>query len=387
MTEMVRTSLLDGLEHPLAITMWDFSWLERRWPGAGFEDPGSALDALRERGYDAVRIDAYPHLVAADAEREWELLPHWSQQIWGAPARTRVTVQPALTEFVELCAARGIRVGLSSWFRQDTTDRRLAILTPHDLAQVWIATLSHIARAGLLDQLLYVDLANEWPIRAFAPFIGPPQPPAPPDASPLRTSPVITDWTNRALACVREAYPDVPLCFSHAIGPEGYDRAEDVSAYDLLEPHVWMAGVTDFNDRIGYLFDGFDSGDYERLVERGERLYRERPEHWLSGLDDGIDVVARFSQLTDLPLVTTECWGVIDYKDWPLLAWDWVQELCEHGTRAASATGRWAAVATSNFCAPQFVGMWRDVRWHRELTDVIRSGSLPIPGDSSRARA
>lgn len=21
-----------------AITMWDFSWLERRWPGAGYED-------------------------------------------------------------------------------------------------------------------------------------------------------------------------------------------------------------------------------------------------------------------------------------------------------------------------------------------------------------
>ena len=21
-----------------AVTMWDFSWLERRWPGAGYED-------------------------------------------------------------------------------------------------------------------------------------------------------------------------------------------------------------------------------------------------------------------------------------------------------------------------------------------------------------
>ena len=23
---------------PRAITMWDFSWLDRRWPGAGYED-------------------------------------------------------------------------------------------------------------------------------------------------------------------------------------------------------------------------------------------------------------------------------------------------------------------------------------------------------------
>jgi len=51
--------------------MWDFSWLERRWPGAGYEDWDVALDELKARGYDAVRIDAYPHLVAAEARREW----------------------------------------------------------------------------------------------------------------------------------------------------------------------------------------------------------------------------------------------------------------------------------------------------------------------------
>jgi hypothetical protein len=30
--------------HPLAITMWDFSWIERRWPGAGYEDWDDVLD-------------------------------------------------------------------------------------------------------------------------------------------------------------------------------------------------------------------------------------------------------------------------------------------------------------------------------------------------------
>ena len=61
-----RASL--SLDRPCAITMWDFSWLERRWPGAGYEDWDRALDELAERGYDAVRIDAYPHLHAIDAE-------------------------------------------------------------------------------------------------------------------------------------------------------------------------------------------------------------------------------------------------------------------------------------------------------------------------------
>ena len=55
-------------KYPMAITMWDFSWLERRWPGAGYEDWDMALDELKERGYNCIRIDAFPHLMNAGAE-------------------------------------------------------------------------------------------------------------------------------------------------------------------------------------------------------------------------------------------------------------------------------------------------------------------------------
>lgn len=42
-------------ERPLAIAMWDFSWLERRGPGEGFDDWDKAVRELVERGYDAAR--------------------------------------------------------------------------------------------------------------------------------------------------------------------------------------------------------------------------------------------------------------------------------------------------------------------------------------------
>jgi hypothetical protein len=111
--------------------------------------------------------------------------------------------------------------------------------------------------------------------------------------------------------------------------------------------------------------------------ENAERHYRQNAAYWNESLLGLIHGYAEVGRAHKRLLITTECWGVIDYKDWPLLDWGWVKELCELGTLAASATGQWAAVATSNFCGPQFVGMWRDVAWHQRLTDAIKSAPLP----------
>ena len=81
---------------------------------------------------------------------------------------------------------------------------------------------------------------------------------------------------------------------------------------------------------------------------------------------------AELSIELDRPVATTECWALVEWRDLPGLDWALIKELCELGVRTAVETGRWAAIATSNFCEPQFVGMWRDVAWHRELTSLIK---------------
>jgi Sugar-binding cellulase-like len=68
--------------------------------GAGYEDWDVALDGLALRGYDAVRIDAYPHLVAANPNAKWQLVACWNTQDWGSPAKNIVQVQPALNQFI-----------------------------------------------------------------------------------------------------------------------------------------------------------------------------------------------------------------------------------------------------------------------------------------------
>jgi sugar phosphate isomerase/epimerase len=362
---------------PHAITMWDFSWLERRWPGAGYEDWGRALDELVERGYDAVRIDPYPHLLAERPEGEWDLEVLWTQQDWGSPAPTRVCVWPALADFIRACAERGVKVALSSWFRADGTQRRLVLDTPEKLAEAWAITLRLLEREGLLGAILFVDLCNEWPGHHWAPFFRNDPPEATFGGWHTERS---RAYMKAAIAPLRAEFPQLPLTFSFTFkNPPGHEH--DLSYLDLFEPHLWMANnaTNDFYNEVGYRYELTDPKGYNNLQVHAERAYRARPEFWHGILLGLIESHAEISRRRRRPLVTTECWGPVDYKDWPLLDWGWVKEVCALGTRSASSTGRWAAIATSNFCGPQFRGMWRDVAWHQRLTREIKAGQAPGP--------
>lgn len=382
------THNIEHAPNPRAITMWDFSWLERRWPGAGYEDWDLALDELVERGYNAVRIDAFPHLISADPNREWVLHEVWSIQTWGSPDINRVRVQPNLNLFLAKCRQRDIKVGLSSWFRDDLEHTRMRIQSAQQMGAVWIKTLESIAQAGLLDAIWYVDLCNEWPGDIWAPYFKN----NPPHLTwgHWQTEASMT-WMKTAAGLVREAFPLLPITFS-------FDNTdvEKYSSYplpflDLAEHHIWMVKENDGefyrevkrrSQEAGRPVNGdplFSNQVYKNLVAEYRGIYQEKPAYWQHLLIDKVGAVAHHAGAAGLPLITTECWGIVDYKDWPLLDWDWVKELCELGVTTAAATGQWVGIATSNFCGPQFAGMWRDIQWHRRLTGIIRSAPIASP--------
>ena len=360
---------------PRAIAMWDFSWLERRWSGAGFEDWDQTLDEFVERGYNAVRIDAYPHLVGVNPTGKWVLDEVWNTQLWGSPDRIEVQVQPALNEFIRKCQEHDVKVGLSTWIRQDTTHQEMTIRTSEDFADRWITTLKTIEAEGLLDNILYVDLCNEWPGDQWAPFFHKQHPDV---IWGQWDAPASLDWMQRAIARVREVYPDMPLLFSFDSQELDKYKTFDTSYLDLYEPHIWMAGQNggEFNAAVGYNFEKFSPQGYKNLMKNAEPLYRSKPAYWQGLLTSQIKRMAAVARDNGKPLITTECWAVIDYKDWPMLNWNWVMDLCEIGVRESAATGQWVAIATSNFCGPQFVGMWRDVAWHRRMTSIIRNSKI-----------
>lgn len=363
---------------PLAITMWDFSWIERRWPGAGYEDFDKALDELVERGYNAVRIDAFPHFINVDPIKKWTLKPVWNQQDWGSPAINSIQIQPSLNMFIAACKERKIKIGLSSWYREDLDNVRMLIDTPEKMASAWISTLRSIAKEDLLDTIFYVDLCNEWPGDLWSPYFKN----NPPELTwgGWNTTNSI-NWMKTSIELLRNEFPEIAFGYSFDSLMFKEFEEHDLSFLDYSEPHIWMAQANkgEFYNLVGYRYDRFKPDSYESLVLKGEKEYRKKPDYWNKLLVEVIQKTAKIHASKNIPLMTTECWGMVDYKDWPLLNWDWIKELCKIGTVESVKTGQWIAIATSNFCGPQFKGMWRDLEWHQELTSLIRSGKINEP--------
>lgn len=125
-------------------------------------------------------------------------------------------------------------------------------------------------------------------------------------------------------AIVRQAYPQVDYCFSYAAEYRNWQE-QDVSFMDLLEPHIWMTQteLSDFDERIGFDLGkaSFDPEMYGILARNAEITYRAEPAHWRGRLKDGIALLAEWGRHVDKPLITTEGWALVVYKDWPLLDW------------------------------------------------------------------
>ena len=234
---------------------------------------------------------------------------------------------------------------------------------------MWKSALDSIAAAGLIGNILYVDLCNEFPLDVWAPF-------APKNLS--RATAEGARWMREPIALLKQSYPQLDYTFSFTSEYESWKR-QDVSMLDFFENHLWMTHFSEFYDKVGYHYERFDPIGYDNLALKAEPVYRSDVAHWKERQAYGIDLLAEWARAARKPLITTECWAIVDYKDAPMLHWDWIKDLCESGVRHASEQGVWVAMGTSNFCGPQFHGMWRDVAWHRRMTGLIHGGPLKWP--------
>ena len=127
-------------QRPLAINMWDNTWLLRHYKGGSFEDWDKCLDELLERGYNALRIDCFPQLIAADdqgniQEKYTILKNNWGPALWGNQYSTEIEPHASLLSFMRKCRERHIYIGLSRWLLDHSTGRINTFKTVDDLGR------------------------------------------------------------------------------------------------------------------------------------------------------------------------------------------------------------------------------------------------------------
>ncbi|MEM8532198.1 MAG: cellulase-like family protein [Chloroflexota bacterium] len=380
-----------------AVAMWEYSWLvQRSGDQAEYADWDKVLDELVDRGYNCIRIDAYPHLIASDnrgnIQHEFEMQPISSNFMWGNHQAVRINPRQGLVEFMQKAKARGLYFGLSSWFNNDTTNRKFMVRNAHDYVRIWSETLQHLQQNDLLDRIIWVDICNEFPLIMWAPGAF---------SDIFNTTPVTDKIGLNVLKAVRRwkpserrrfqtyltdatqklklLFPDLHFTLSFDPYTSKNTTSFQVKHLKMVEPHIW---ATDdlwwvLRSRMPTLFikKKYEENivSYVNTCRRLARSFRKRHEQTLNRR---MDMWAHWARKNNVHLVTSEGWVNVLYEDISSTGvdgeWDWFKDLSEYAVNLAIQKG-WQGICTSNFAQPHFEGMWKDVAWHRQLTERIKS--------------
>ena len=401
---------LNEIKKPLAITMWDSSWLRRRYAGGGFESFDKALDELVERGYNAVRIDAFPHMIANSPEgtnSERFLDPtgvshqRYGFAQWGSPWTVYVYPKRDIVDFIKKCEQRNVYVILSTWLKPTIEPRNEWIEGPRDLVRVWDETLQFLEDNDCLNNVIAVDVQNEFPYGGCNMWLFNQMERLKYDTANktgiVRQTEFYRDYFNTVIKELRKKWSDIPVCASsnHTFFKE--DKDMDYSEFDLLDVHTWAVceelekfasvseaynSISEFGDASRlYTYEGnfYSTGlkripgdinfeKYNLIIQEAWLKNRNFFEEWL---EEKISFVAEVGKKYGIPYGCTEGWGTVCWAEHPLLTWDLIKDAGMIAAKMGRKYG-YSFNCQSNFCAPQFITLWRDVDYHHEITDIIK---------------
>ena len=371
----------------LTFAMWDQAFLLRHGPGGSFADWDRVLDETIERGYNTVRLDPMPQWLDL---KQPDTVLHWPDP--QAPYlpwdwNTAVTAPAArwLIEFMEKLLARPeLHYTLSAWWFGLTPGHALqgpaTLRTPAshtEGAEMWAVMLQEWKRRFGFARLVYVDVANEVPY-FFPGFLdrlkkehgldwG-----ASAAFTPAQAQAIAAEL-NPALALLRREFPE--LRFTLSI--HGDLRWLDVPLeLDCLDVHFYAdadprwSQRTRFGEFMPHLYSRNDwhaefSDRCRRTAAAVAPMLRQRQRAKLAQF-------ATWAAERGAPLTTTEAWSTWYYFDSPDLDWGWLLEWAEWSVEDALDAGMWGWTP-HNYLQPHFAN-WRDVDWHRRLTDRFLRG-------------
>jgi len=115
-----------------------------------------------------------------------------------------------------------------------------------------------------------------------------------------------------------------------------------------------------------------DSG-FKEGYEKSLKYWRENQTKLADWMDGRIKYVSDLGKKQGVPVGNTEGWGAVFWQDHPLLGWEFIKEAGDVAVDLSLKHG-YKFICTSNFTHPQFEGVWRDVKWHRQITSRIKRG-------------
>lgn len=379
----------------LAIAMWDFSWILRHHRYGEFENWDQVLEGLSNRGYNAIRIDAMPQFIASYSDgtvmEEFRCVKEgWKPSLWGNDYTTTIHPREALLEFLPKCRKYGIRVGLATWFLRHGAGREDIYMEEGGLNRAWLETLSFLDEHGLLEDILYVDLLNEYPFWHGYDWLkkglddrndidmfkhNNPEANVPDfDVSSMdKFNPVqkifYSEFANELITKLKGQFPKLDFFVSLDSGMALKDM--DMSKFSALDYHIWFAhyntipGLNEIGSRDQTL-------ELNLIYNNLLRYWNENKEALVQWMDNRLKMISETAAKQGIPCGNTEGWGPISWFDHPELDWKWVKTSAEICIDLALHHDNYKFLCTSNFTHPQFRGIWNDMEWHQKMTSRIK---------------
>ncbi len=405
---------LTEMKKPLAIAMWDSSWLRRRYPGGGFESFDTALDELVERGYNAVRIDAFPHMIAnapngTNAEHFLDPTGVSHQRYgfaqWGSPWTVYIYPRRDIVDFIKKCEQRNVYVVLSTWLKPTIEPRNEWIEGPQDLVRIWDETLHFLNDHNCLNNVICVDVQNEFPYGGCNSWLFHQMERLNHDTiaqtGSERKTEFYRNYFHTVIRKLRERWPDMPISASCSDTFRDVDRNMDYSEFNWLDIHVWVqweqmekfSSVHEAYKSIGsfgdpstlYTYEGtiYSTGlkripgdiHFEKYNQQIQENWFKNRNHFEEWLEEQIAFIAQTGKKYGIPYGCTEGWGAIIWAEHPMLTWDMIKDAGMVAAKLGRKYG-YAFNCQSNFCEPQFTSLWKDLDYHREITDIIKAGDI-----------
>jgi hypothetical protein len=372
----------------LTIAMWDFSLLFMHHQGGSYEDFDKVTSELTSRGFNTIRIDAFPLIIGSlDSLDQSITFPANPEYNWGQTDKAYShKIAQELLSFLAIAKKKKLNIILSTWNMdcKEFPDIKSRFNDKQKYWSAWEKVLKLLHDNNLLDNILYVDLDQEFPY--FSPFTK--------NIDNLKTTFTSSDkgtsgeslksrdmkWNTNQMNYVYELldsslthfqilYPDLRFTYSFTDFWKEI-RFMGLKSLDVLELHLWLTQSQRFLSRSQ--FDNMNKirnsdtnySDYMRKIT--ETMKSMKP-MLKKDMINRMKFAKEWSEEIAAPLVTTEAWGPWWHMDNKFLEWKWLYDWCEECMSLASEYGFWG-VTPWNYSHPYWEN-WKNIKWYKKVNE------------------